>query len=272
MGGKDAHRDESVGVLKLHADGVGWRAKTSGTVVAVSKGDLRKAEWVKIPHAYQLKVKARGGFVYKYNGFRSSDKETVKGFMQTAFGLELEDIALSYKGWNWGTASVESGSVSFAVEEKTALEVPLTDIAQATAQKNEAVVEMQDDDTAQPDDEIITEIRFFIPPGSADDQADAEGTPAEGFVELLKQSGDLEVAGQAMVTLEDLQVQVPRGRYDLELFDKYMKVHGARRALAKRGGARTGGLTRVRARVCSCPVQARRTTTRSCTRTSHRST
>ena len=43
---------------------------------------------------------------------------------------------------------------------------------------------------------------------------------------MLKQSGDLEVAGQAMVTLEDLQVQVPRGRYDLELFDKYMKVHG----------------------------------------------
>ena len=50
-------------MLKLHADGVGWRSRASGNIISVSKADLRKAEWIKIPHAYQLRLRARGGFV-----------------------------------------------------------------------------------------------------------------------------------------------------------------------------------------------------------------
>ena len=61
----------------------------------------------------------------------------------------------------------------------------------------------------------------MVPKTAVDD-----GTPAESFVEQVKQSGDLEVAGASLVTLEDLQVQVPRGRYDVELCDKFMKLHG----------------------------------------------
>ena len=75
-----------------------------------------------------------------------------------------------------------------------------------------------------------------------------EGTPAEGFVELIKQSGDLEVAGASLVTLADLQVQVPRGRYDIELCDKFMKLHGKIRAKPHtRARAR-----RRRRRSCGC--------------------
>ena len=214
-------------MLKLHADGVGWRSRASGNIISVSKADLRKAEWIKIPHAYQLRLRARGGFVYKYNGFRGQDKETVRSYLQTSFGLELEDAQLSYKGWNWGTTTVENGHISFAVEEKTAFELPLTDVAQATHQKNEAVIEMQVDDTAQPEDEVVTEMRFFIAPtGGDEDEAEKDTTEAESFVEQIKASGDLEVAGSSLVTLEDLQVQVPRGRYDIELCDKFMKLHG----------------------------------------------
>ena len=50
--------------------------------------------------------------------------------------------------------------------------------------------------------DAVNQIRFFIPPGSADDQADAEGTPAEGFVELLKQSGDREESTARAILFE----------------------------------------------------------------------
>jgi len=226
LGGKDAHRDESVGTLRLYSEGVGWKSRATGNVISVSKADLRKAEWIKIPHAHQLKLRARGGFVYKYNGFRGQDKETVRGYLSNTFGLEVEDAKVSYKGWNWGTSSVGNGAITFAIEDNTALEIPLTDVASAASQKNEAVIEMQMDDTVQPDDEVITEIRFFLPPDRSDEAGDGDATPAEGFVELVKQSGDLEVAGASLVTLDDLQVQVPRGRYDVELCDKFMRLHG----------------------------------------------
>ena len=109
--------------------------------------------------------------MYKFNGFRSQDKETVKSYCTTSFGLEVEDAALSYKGWNWGQVSVEHNHVSFKVDSKQTLEVPLQDIAQATAQKNEAVVEMVDDDTALPEDEMLVEVRAATagdarPPGA----------------------------------------------------------------------------------------------------------
>lgn len=226
LGGKEAHREESTGTLKLHADGIGWKSRKTGSVISLTKADLRTAEWIKIPHAYQLKVKQRGGFVHKFNGFRSQDKETVKAYCSTAFGLEVEDGALSYKGWNWGKATVENNHVSFAVEDKQTLEVPLQDIAQATAQKNEAIVEMVDDDTALPEDELLVEVRFHIPSTSAEENAEMDGTPAEAFVDRLKQSGDLEQAGTSLVTMDDVQVQVPRGRYDIEMADKFMKLHG----------------------------------------------
>jgi len=122
---------------------------------------------------------------------------------------------------------VEGGALSFNVEGKQTLEVPLTDVAQATAQKNEAIIEMAADDTALPDDELLVEIRFHLPQVTGEDMAaEVDGTPAEGFVELVKQSGDLEVAGSTLVTLEEIQVQVPRGRYEIELCDKFMKLHG----------------------------------------------
>ena len=70
LGGKDQHREESNGQLKVHPNGFGWKSRKTGSVIAVSKADLRGVEWLKIPHAYQLKLRAKGGFVYKFNGFR----------------------------------------------------------------------------------------------------------------------------------------------------------------------------------------------------------
>jgi len=226
LGGKDAHRDESTGTLKMHADGFGFKSRKTGNIISIQKADLRSTEWIKIPHAYQLKVKARGGFAYRFNGFRGQDKETVRGFVSETFGLELETRELSYKGWNWGQASIDGGNVSFNVEDKQTLEVPLTDISQASAQKNEAVIEFGGDDTALPEDEVVVEMRFHLPAATGEDVTEMDGTPAEDFVDKIKQSGDLEVAGASLVTLDDVPVQVPRGRYDLELCDKFLKMHG----------------------------------------------
>ena len=55
----------------MHVNGVGWKSRKTGDVISITKADLKSAEWLKIPHAYQLKVRAKGGFVYKFNGFRT---------------------------------------------------------------------------------------------------------------------------------------------------------------------------------------------------------
>ena len=49
---------------------------------------------------------------------------------------------------------------------------------------------------------------------------------AEGFVAQIKEQGDLEKAGTALASFEDVPIQVPRGRWEIEMYDKYFKLHG----------------------------------------------
>jgi len=230
LGGKDQHREENTGTLKVHANGFGWKSRKTGNVISIGKADIKGVEWLKIPHAYQLKLRAKGGFLYKFNGFRAQDKDAVKEYCKTQFDIDLEDAHFSYKGWNWGECAIEGGVLTFKIEDKLAIELPLTDVTQATAQgvqnkaKTDAVIEMADDDTALPEDEVLVEMRLHIPTGEEEDVE--EGTRAEAFVAEIKDAGDLETAGTALSAFEDIPIQVPRGRWDIEMFDKYMKLHG----------------------------------------------
>ena len=71
LGGKNQHREENLGILRMHTGGFGWKSKKSGQVIAISKSDLKQVEWLKIPHAYQLKLRIKGGFVYMFNGLKN---------------------------------------------------------------------------------------------------------------------------------------------------------------------------------------------------------
>jgi len=226
LSGKDQHREESIGTLRMHAQGFGWKSRKAGTVIAISKADLRGIDWIKIPHAYQLKLRAKGGFVYRFNGLKSQDKSLIKSYCSSNFTLEPTDAQLSWRGWNWGEAAVEGSSLSFTVEGEQAFEIPLGDVTQASAVKNETVVEMADDDTALPEDESVVELRLQMPNAAADDETLAGETPASMLVADIKANAELEQAGTALAAFEDVPVQVPRGRYDIEMFDKYMKLHG----------------------------------------------
>jgi len=224
LGGKNQHREENLGILRMHTGGFGWKSKKSGQVIAISKSDLKQVEWLKIPHAYQLKLRIKGGFVYMFNGLKNQDKDTIREYAKASFDKEMEEGRICYKGWNWGEASIEATTLTFRIGAESAFEVPLNDVTQANAQKSDAVVEMADDDTALPEDEMLVELRLHVAATGDDGGVDEAG--AESFVAAIKESGDLEAAGSTLCDFPDVPIQVPRGRYDIELFDKYMKLHG----------------------------------------------
>lgn len=72
LAGKDQHRQENLGTLRVHAGGFGWKSRTTGDVIAVSKADLRGVEWAKAPpYACMLKLRLKGGFTHTFVGLRS---------------------------------------------------------------------------------------------------------------------------------------------------------------------------------------------------------
>ncbi|EOD18097.1 hypothetical protein EMIHUDRAFT_414529 [Emiliania huxleyi CCMP1516] len=229
LAGKDQHREENLGTLRMHSGGFGWKSKKTGHVIAISKSDLRGAEWAKAPpYACMLKLRAKGGFSHTFVGLRSQDRGVVGDYCARVFELDLKDVAFSWKGWNWGEALVEGTSLAFRVEDKAALEIPLAAVSQAIASnRKEAIIELADDDTAAPEDEMVVGIRFHVPAAARDDEADEEElAPAETLVAQIKESGDLEASGTSLATFEDVGLTVPRGRYDIEMFDKFLKLHG----------------------------------------------
>lgn len=229
LAGKDQHREENLGTLRMHSGGFGWKSKKTGHVIAISKSDLRGAEWAKAPpYACMLKLRAKGGFSHTFVGLRSQDRGVVGDYCARVFELDLKDVAFSWKGWNWGEALVEGTSLAFRVEDKAALEIPLAAVSQAIASnRKEAIIELADDDTAAPEDEMVVGIRFHVPAAARDDEADEEElAPAETLVAQIKDSGDLEASGTSLATFEDVGLTVPRGRYDIEMFDKFLKLHG----------------------------------------------
>jgi hypothetical protein len=79
-------------------------------------------------------------------------------------------------------------------------------VLQATApSKKEATIELADDDTAEPEDEMIVGIRFHVPNVREDveeDEDNEEATLAEQLIAQIKESGDLETSGTAIAGFE----------------------------------------------------------------------
>ncbi len=59
--------------------------------------------------------------------------------MHAEFAIVEEEPAV--KGWNWGDVRFTGSSLAFMVEDKPAFEINLNVVSNATAQKNEALLE-----------------------------------------------------------------------------------------------------------------------------------
>jgi structure-specific recognition protein 1 len=123
----------------------------------------------------------------------------------------------------------------FSVDGKLSFEVPFSDIGQSVIQgKNEISLEFQEDDTVDPGDDVLTEMRLYIPPGLADASAPAaEGeepvalSAIEGFQKQIMDRASLgESSDETIASFDDVLFITPRGRYDVEMYANYLSLHG----------------------------------------------
>lgn len=157
------------------------------------------------------------------------------------------------------TFHVSANDLAFMVQQRVSFEIPLAAISNSNmAGKNEVALEFTPstatERVSRPPDELM-EMRFYIPQrigkkrsGSkedgetsdveADDEGDEEeeedydeeGNPisaAEAFHNAITTMAEIkEQAGDAIVTLPDVSVPTPRGRYDIELHADHLRLHG----------------------------------------------
>jgi len=143
------------------------------------------------------------------------------------------------KGWNWGNFAFEDKSLSFNVGNKPCIGIPFTNIANANLSKDEVTIELHQDESTKEasKNDVVCELRFYIPntigykAGSEEDKRDPTDAPERPqaeqlFQEIMKKVNVDTLAGDAIVSFQDLPLITPRGKYSLDMYEQFLKFHG----------------------------------------------
>jgi len=209
------------GRLKLSSADVVFKNVKTGKVEQFPGGDINKAQWLKRAKGFCLKFVLGTGVIHRYDGFKEPEFEKLAKFISNNYALSLEKMDVSLKGWNWGAAEFEANALNFKIDSNLAFEIPLTNVMNATTAKNEVTVEFHPNDDAPVS---LIECRFHVPP-NADPEAETDSVTV--FHKNVMENADIiQISGESVCTLSEVQCLTPRGRYDLKLFPTFLQLHG----------------------------------------------
>jgi structure-specific recognition protein 1 len=200
--------------------------------------------WTKAPKGHLLAVERADGAPLSFLGFPDEGAAAAL----RALGLApLADEPPALAGHNWGRLALGDASLTFRVAGAPAIRLPLPDVAQAAAGRDDVTLTFPLDDTAGARDDALVEMTFHVPKdcpdfpaapaaaggagGATADGADGEPAPALPACRALLArvaafTDDAAATGDAIATFDAVGVLVPRGRFDVELFASSLKLVG----------------------------------------------
>ncbi|PIK56541.1 putative FACT complex subunit SSRP1 [Apostichopus japonicus] len=204
------------GRLKLSSQGVLFKNNKTGIVEQIRAEDIEVGKWLRAARGYELKLFMKNGTVFKYDGFKDTSRSS--RLSEEAVQVELEDVELSIKGWNWGSAQFNGSELDFRIGSRSAFNVPLGNVSHTTTGKNEVILEFHQNDDAEVS---LMEMRFYIPPSENSD------TSLETFHQNVMAKADIiQATGDAITSLDQIPCLTPRGRYDIKIFPTFLQLHG----------------------------------------------
>lgn len=252
------------GKMRIADSGLGWKAQsvpgsTSKSVpFLLPSEELSSCYWSRGSRGYELRIDTKNKGVVVLDGFDERDSTGLKHELSKNFSIQLETKEHSLRGWNWGKIQMARNELIFNIANKPAYEIPYNEISNTNLSgRNEVSVEL---DLIKPDSNIeragdeLVEIKFYVPGNveTADDidvkkeEADKEKTDentdentdekkdkgrvmtkAELFVDELKSKADItQVVGEVIVSLAEILFITPRGRYDIDMYDTFLRLRG----------------------------------------------
>ncbi|TCD61214.1 FACT complex subunit [Steccherinum ochraceum] len=232
-----------VGKIRIAGSGLAWKGDESGAMAALAAGDIKWAQWIRVARNFQLRVGMKDRTRVTFDGFNREDHDKLSQLMKQHFSVTLETKESTFKGWNWGATDFQGQDLVFLVSNKTSFELPLTNVANSNiAGRTEVSLEYANPSSkksskSSPDE--MVEIRFYVPgtkskersgsdAGSqhSDDEAD-EISAAQAFHDAVKEKAEIgQVAGDVVLSFEEVNVLTPRGRYDVDMFPEFLRLRG----------------------------------------------
>ncbi|PCH39916.1 SSrecog-domain-containing protein [Wolfiporia cocos MD-104 SS10] len=228
-----------IGKYRIAAGGMAWKGEESEKMVAMSSSDIKWAQWIRVARNYQLRVGLKDRSRETFDGFSREDHDKLAQLLKQHFSITLETMEVSLKGWNWGTTDFRGQDLAFLISNKTSFELPLTNVANSNiAGRTEVSLEFATPSSSKkpsrsaPDE--MVEIRFYVPgtatrdaeSGHSDDEEE-EISAAQAFHDAVKEKAEIgQVAGDVILSFEEVLVLTPRGRYDVDMFPDFLRLRG----------------------------------------------
>ncbi|QRV77666.1 structure-specific recognition protein 1 [Ceratobasidium sp. AG-Ba] len=232
-----------LGKIRFAAVGIAWKALDSEENVMIQAGDIKYCQWLRVARNFQLRVILKENRRREtFDGFLREDHEKVSQLVTQHYKVQLETKEISVKGWNWGSTDVQGNDLAFIISNRTAFEVPLRSITNSNiAGRTEVSLEFSTagpsasagkSKKGRPDE--LTEIRFYVPGTHTKDDDDEDPTKddeevsaAQAFHDMIKEKADIgQVTGDVLVSFSEVNIQTPRGRYDIDMFPTFLRLRG----------------------------------------------
>ncbi|XP_063676350.1 FACT complex subunit SSRP1-like [Bolinopsis microptera] len=208
------------GRLRFHPKALMFKAQSSGKIDQFGSADICETHWMRASRGYQLVVITNSNAVFKFVGLEEKNKEQIKRFIREHYDATFTEKEPFVKGWNWGSVDFAGPLMVFHNDEKPLFEVPLPDVSTATVNKNEVTVEFHQDDD---NDMSLVEMRFYVP----NITNDSDDIPADNFHRnVMKYADVIKATGDVIVKFEQVLLQTPRGRYDVDMYPSFLRLHG----------------------------------------------
>jgi structure-specific recognition protein 1 len=193
---------QATGRLKLTNDTIIWKSDKTGKVEEVTADNIETANYQRFVGHFGLRIFMKTGSLYRFTGFKEDEKKLAE-FFKKHYNLEMLEKELSMRGWNWGTVHFSGDVLSFNINEKSAFEIPLSNVSQCTTGKNEVTLEFHQNDNAPVS---LMEMRYHIPTSES-----SETDPVDAFYEkIIKKASVLSMSGDAIAVFKEIQCLTPR--------------------------------------------------------------
>ncbi|KAL1311114.1 hypothetical protein AAFC00_001319 [Neodothiora populina] len=247
------------GKCRFAESGMGWKPSGGGDTFTLDRAEVLSAQWGRAAKGYEVKIHSRSKGVIQLDGFHEDDYDRVSKCFKIWYSVNLEQKEHALRGWNWGKAELARDELAFNVRNQPAFEIPYSEISNTNlAGKNEVSVEFSlpaDGEETGTNGALggarargmksggavdqLVEMRFYIPGTVArksekEDEENGSEVEAEDdlnaaslFYEQLMNRAEIgEVAGDTIAIFKDVLHLTPRGRFEIDLYDKSFRLRG----------------------------------------------
>ncbi|CAE6427699.1 unnamed protein product [Rhizoctonia solani] len=225
-----------LGKIRFAPAGIAWKALEGEDSIMIQAADIKYCQWLRVSRNFQLRLILKENRRREtFDGFLREDHDKVSQLVTQHYKVQLETKEISVKGWNWGSTDVQGKSTALHFPSPSS-PIPLRSVANSNiAGRTEVSLEFATSTPTstqpkskkgRPDE--LTEIRFYVPgthEGEGDDEEDVSA--AQAFHDLIKDKADIgQVIGDVLVSFSEVNIQTPRGRYDIDMFPTFLRLRG----------------------------------------------